>query len=548
MSSRLLNIFLLLFFSVIICIGGALLFFNKSASVTIFKKLPIINPVTKIYQELDTADTQHKTLLNFFNSHSKEYQLVQREEQADIIVSYNNNPTNTTIYRESLVFFTSNQTITDNLNLSDLQKINLDPVKTLDRQFDKIITLASYKNYLTDNYFSNSESAIEWKNDPQEIKKLVLSNDHYLGLLPVSSLTIDIHPLRLNNISALENPEQYPLSLIISAAAKKSNQLVSLVANLQPYIKTSKITKILAVGDIMMGRFVGVKINRSGNPAHSFEYVSDYLKRADITFTDLEAPFAYDTPLVSDGMILVAQSETVAGLTQSGIDLVTISSNHFGDALRSGMEDNFRILEKNNIPYVGAGRTEQDAFTPKLIEKNGTKFVFISFGSIMPDSYGASDDIAGTAWIDLEKDNDLEKVKKNIRDAKDQGDIVIVCFHWGTEYTPDPTSRQRLYAHQAIDAGADLIVGTHPHVVQANEIYKDKYIIYSLGNFIMDQMWSQETTEGILMPFYVYDKKIIALDLIPTQIIDYSQVKIISKEEGKHILTRIWSAGEKLVE
>jgi poly-gamma-glutamate synthesis protein (capsule biosynthesis protein) len=164
----------------------------------------------------------------------------------------------------------------------------------------------------------------------------------------------------------------------------------------------------------------------------------------------------------------------------------------------------------------------------------------------MPSSYGAEENAPGTAWIDLNDDHDLNLVITAIQEADSQCDILITGFHWGTEYTPNPTANQVKFAHAAIDAGSDLVVGTHPHVVQADEIYHDRYIIYSLGNFIMDQMWSEETREGVLLYSYIIDKNIISTSLVPTQIMDYSQVRIMEPGEGDYILERINQAALNL--
>lgn len=518
---------------------------QSNSDKSILSDIPLINKTHQVFLGLDKLDPIRSNIKEKIQQDPRQYVLTDKSTDADIIIEYDLVCSNNPIQSEPLIVAVNSQTILDNISSDDLRSI-ASGIVVDNLPYTKIKAPISYQKIVT-QIFNNKNSNIEFIEETGDLIEIVAGNKDSIGLIPLSSLTPQVLPLKLDGISVLEETIRYPWQINTCISGQDSAITQDLSESIASIIDSDKtITKVLAVGDIMMGRFVGVKINRSGDPAHPFEYVSDYLSKPDLTFTDLEAPLASDTPFVSDGMILVAQPDTVAGLIKSGIDLVTISSNHFGDALRSGMEDNFKIMEQNDIIYVGAGRTESEAFTPKVVEKNGTKFVFVSFGGIMPDSYGASGDIAGTAWINLEEDSDLDRVGEVIQQAKTMGDIVIACFHWGTEYTPNPTSRQRLYAHHAIDSGADIIVGTHPHVVQANEIYKDKYIIYSLGNFIMDQMWSQETTEGVLIPIYVYNNKIISVDLLPTQIIDYSQVKMLSKEDGKNILQRIWDAGDKL--
>ncbi|MFA4930743.1 MAG: CapA family protein, partial [Patescibacteria group bacterium] len=502
---------------------GLYFYFFRSAITTI--AIPLSPPTSIYFDQIDTETIDY--IQNKINTQTDDFQVIDNIDQADIIVSHQAGNNAVEIFHQPLILVSHRQTLIDNINLDSDQYLD----KTY-LQWEKILVAPEYYSVAIT---ISDPSVITTIDDRTEIINQVTQNPTALAFIPLSQLNIYVHPLSINNISALDDPDLYPVqaSIFISSVDQKlTNDFKETIGTLP---SPSPITSVLAVGDIMMGRYVGVKIARSGDYTHSFQYVSDYLQQPDITFAQLETPIA-PTNLTSEGMILVAAPETVQGLTASGIDLVSLSGNHFGDALRDGMESTFQILDENNIKYIGAGRSEDEAFNYQVIEKNGTKFGFISFVNIMPDSYGAAGDIAGSAWVDFNSDQDLEKVTASIKKTKANCDILIVGFHWGTEYTPHPTTNQIKFAHAAIDAGGDLVVGTHPHVVQADEIYHDKYIIYSLGNFIMDQMWSTETTEGVLMPIYVQNKQIISLDLVPTQIIDYSQVKIIPKSTGADIL------------
>lgn len=511
-------------------------FVIRSSSTTI--ALPLIQP-TKIY--INTSNELIDSSINqVINDNSDKYIFAEQKEGADIIINNQKENNSQIIYSQPLVAVVHPQTFIDNLEIDQLNNV----INNNFYDYDQIVISQQYINVLPDNLDISNEDMISVENSEQVIDYLY-KQPKAIGFLPLNELNIQVHPLKINEISVFDKPEDYPLQVNTYISGNKEDRIDAFIEKIQPLPKNKPITSILAVGDIMMGRYVGVKIARSGDNTHSFQYVSDYLQKPDITFAQLETPIA-PTTLTSEGMILIAQPSTVDGLVESEIDIVSISGNHFGDALRDGMEYTFNTLEENNILYIGAGRNEEEAFSHQVIEKNGTKFGFISYVNIMPSSYGAEGSIAGSAWVDFDSDDDLEKVKNSIIEAKNNCDVLLVGFHWGTEYTPHPTANQVKFAHAAIDSGADIVIGTHPHVVQADEIYQDKYIIYSLGNFIMDQMWSQETTEGVLLPIYVHDKQIIAVDLVPTQIIDYSQVKIISKQEGSHILRRIWDASAAL--
>lgn len=521
------------------------LFAQKGFSDIDFVKINTFRPKYSVNFKLDEINPNDLVLKKYLtDSQTEEFQFSD-QEQAKIVISYEPDQDSSPLYSEPLVVIINRQVLLDDLPFDQIGELT-NQLVIGDYTFEKLIFAKKYLSQVKKTFPNLNLDQAGLLSDNRQVIDFISSDQKAIGLIPLSQLDIQVHPVSLNGLSSFDQPALYPMQ--IYSFLSSSNQAIKdkIISATKPLFSSPQTNNLLVVGDIMMGRYVGVKISRSGDPSHSFEFVSDFLSKPDITIAQLEAPLSDRVGLTSEGMILVAQPETIAGLTKSGIDLVFNSSNHFGDALREGMEDNFQIMEKNNILYVGAGRTESEAFSPKYIEKNGLKLGFVSFVSIMPDSYGASEDIAGTAWINLDSESDLSRVQSIISQAKNNYDLLFVNFHWGTEYTPNPTSQQIMFAHAAIDSGADLIIGTHPHVVQADEIYQGKYIIYSLGNFIMDQMWSQETTEGVLLPIKIQNKKIISLDLIPTQIIDYSQVKIIGKDGGKNILQRIFQASHEL--
>ncbi len=522
------------------------LFGQTGFSFPQWKKVSIFSPQKyQVQLSLENKNPNDLVLSQYFSSHPDNFWITNSPSPDIVIDNTKKDDNSIELYSEPLVVVTNRQIFLDDISLDQLATIS-EKIEVDGYIFSQLVFAQKYSDSIK-NYFPNlNQQNIGLLSDNQSTIDYLQENPQAIGLIPLSQLTIEVHPLSLNKISVFDQPKIYPLRLSTYIFGTDQSLQKDIVKELQDQFSETSITRLLVVGDIMMGRYVGVKIARSGNPNHSFEYTANYLSSFDITVAQLEAPLSGNVPLTSEGMILVAQPETVTGLTNAGIDLVFNSSNHFGDAWSDGMKENFQILKQNNIQYSGAGRNISEAFSPQFIEKNNQKIGFLGFVSIMPDSYGASLDQPGTAWIDLNSETDLSRVQTIIHDTKNKCDLLFVNFHWGTEYTPDPTPAQIKFAHAAIDAGADLIIGTHPHVVQADEVYQGKYIIYSLGNFIMDQMWSQETTEGVLLPVEIVNGKIISTDLVPTQIIDYSQVKIIDKKLGRNILDRIVLASQKI--
>src|SRR5690606_2312827 len=134
--------------------------------------------------------------------------------------------------------------------------------------------------------------------------------------------------------------------------------------------------------------------------------------------------------------------------------------------------------------------------------------------------------IAFLGYDDIEVQQGVSKadpdiIRKEIQEARNMADIVIVQFHWGVEYVSQPSERQRKLGMLAIDSGADLVIGNHPHWIQPIEIYKDKLITYAHGNFIFDQMWSEKTKEGVIGKYYFYNNKLVDAEYMPIKIHDY---------------------------
>ena len=294
-----------------------------------------------------------------------------------------------------------------------------------------------------------------------------------------------------------------------------------------PKENTSSNT-LVAVGDMMLSRNVGTKIRAAGDVNSPFLKTAAILQNADITFGNLESPFYDQGKPVTEGMVFKAEPDTIGGLVYAGFDIVSLCNNHFGNQGQKGEQYTFSLLLKNNIQYVGAGETAAKARELNIIEKNGIKFGFLGYDDMIstytPQSYQATIEKPGVNPLVL------ENVKADVKKAKEQVDVVVVTFHWGTEYKTVPNQQQIDIAHTAIDSGASLIIGHHPHVAQYFETkpyekYQDGYIFYSLGNFVFDQMWSENTRKGLVAKVQFKGKNIEKVDAIPITIYDYFQPK-----------------------
>jgi len=277
---------------------------------------------------------------------------------------------------------------------------------------------------------------------------------------------------------------------------------------------------LVAVGDVMLSRGVGEIINATGDARSPFLKTVEILAQADITFCNLESPFYYGEPLNGDRLVFGADPETIEGLTYAGFDIVSLANNHFGNQGVVGMSFTFLHLNEHGIEYVGAGENEAKAREPTIIERNGVKFAFLAYNDVkeaIRKGYAATSDKPGFAVLTR------SSLMQDIEYAKEKAQVVVVSIHWGVEYETTPTERQTTYAHLAIDSGASLVLGHHPHVIQPVEKYKDGYIFYSLGNFVFDQMWSEATRIGLIAKIFFEGDQIERVETTEVTIYDSHQ-------------------------
>ncbi|KKT31974.1 MAG: hypothetical protein UX04_C0002G0085 [Microgenomates group bacterium GW2011_GWF2_45_18] len=270
--------------------------------------------------------------------------------------------------------------------------------------------------------------------------------------------------------------------------------------------KGSEKISILITGDIMLGRSVQTRSIQNNSYTWPFEKIADTLHNADVVFINLESPFSDPCALTDSGMTFCTRQEMIAGLTLSGVDVASVANNHAMNQGKEGLLFTEAILQRNDILFVGSKET------PMVIKNvKGTNIAFLAFN-------------------DVEQYQDLSQLSEEtlpllIVQANNKADIVIVMVHWGEEYTDHPTERQKKFAKLAVDAGADIVAGNHPHWTQPLEQYKNGWIVYSHGNFIFDQEWSAKTKQGVVSEWIVENKAVVEVKLLPVEIKQFGQVE-----------------------
>ncbi len=263
-----------------------------------------------------------------------------------------------------------------------------------------------------------------------------------------------------------------------------------------PPIKEEEKTSIMLSfgGDIMLDRGVKNSVNKNFNGDYSLLFKNlEILKNNDITFANLEGPVSNIGKDRHNLYSFRMDPSVLPAIKGAGFSIVSVANNHVGDWGRNAYADTLARLKENGILYTGGGMNELQAEQPTIIEKYGIKIGYLGFSDVGPNWMSANEKDAGLLLASNPRFSEI------VTNASKQVDYLIVSFHFGEEYKLKHNERQEYLAHKAIDAGAKIIIGSHSHVVEDAEIYRDGFIIYSLGNFIFDQGFSPETMEGMLL-------------------------------------------------
>lgn len=271
------------------------------------------------------------------------------------------------------------------------------------------------------------------------------------------------------------------------------------------FFKTSSTSSLPAidlrfVGDLMLDRGVkqAVLLNANGDYNFAFVAIPDLKKGADLLFGNLEGPISDQGELKGSAYSFRMDPAVSAVLKKQGFDILNVANNHAGDWGIEAFVDTLKHLKADGLAYTGGGLSWTEAATPTVIERQGFKVGFLGFSDVGPNWLAARGNTAGVLTIGEEKNFSVL-----ISQAAAKVDVLVVSFHFGEEYQTEPTPRQEELARLAIDRGAKLVIGHHPHVIQKVERYKDGLIAYSLGNFIFDQYFSPATMKGLVLDVVV---------------------------------------------
>jgi poly-gamma-glutamate synthesis protein (capsule biosynthesis protein) len=265
--------------------------------------------------------------------------------------------------------------------------------------------------------------------------------------------------------------------------------------------------------------------------------------RADLAIANFENPAPVRFRWHSSGTVFTADPALIAGLANAGLDWLSLANNHIRDAGATGILQTITALEKYGIAHGGAGAGYAAAHAPSMLTARGTAVAFLGYDTIAGSYWTKSATAVGSAQMTE------AALKADIAAARAAGAEVVVVFpHWGVEYTTRVSAQQSRLGRAAIDAGADLVIGNHPHWAGALEIYKGKPIWYALGNYVFDQTWSEPTMEGITLELTFSGTRLVQAVMRPHIILDKAQPNFLDPAgAGKVVMDQAFNASKGLL-
>ena len=321
---------------------------------------------------------------------------------------------------------------------------------------------------------------------PDEARQIMANGHELVSVVPWPELDAGSKALQVDGLHPGDS--LYPIQQSWALVADPAN--ASAVAELQLQLRDATpaaAVHLAAVGDIMLDRSLGYNLTR-GDLAYPFRDVADRLRAADITVGNLESALGDLGEPQPKRYPFRAPPEAAQSLGLAGFDVVSLANNHGMDYGPEALMQGIDLLREQDILPVGAGADAAAAHAPSIVEAEGLQVAFLGYVNVPQEassgfdtaSWTATESAPGLAWAEP------EAIGRDIAAIRDQVDLVVVLLHSGFEYQQPPSEPQQAAARAAVDAGADLVVGHHAHILQGIEWYGEGVILYGTGNFAFD--------------------------------------------------------------
>lgn len=375
----------------------------------------------------------------------------------------------------------------------------------------------------------------EWEFITQADAEIIMANGHQVVLvLPWSALTPDLKPLRVDG--RFPTDPDYPFHNRLTLQSE-NNTTSELLPILQTALAPDPIVHLASVGDIMLDRGLGIVI-QGGNLAYPFAKVAPLLQGADITVGNMESAMGdVGTPAIKSYPFR-APPVAAEALALGGFDVVSLANNHAMDYGPEALLQALDLLDTQGVATIGAGANFDKAHAPYLTQVNGLSLAFLGYVNVPVEATGfdtavwtATETTPGLAW------GTPDVIAADVTAVRPQADLVVVVLHSGYEYIEEPSEPQMTAAHAAIDAGADLVIGHHAHILQGIEYYNDGVIVYGLGNFAFEIDGAPETA---VLNVWLDQNGVHSLELIPAIIQEGGAPRLAESWEAAPILRQVY--------
>jgi poly-gamma-glutamate synthesis protein (capsule biosynthesis protein) len=349
-----------------------------------------------------------------------------------------------------------------------------------------------------------------------------------LAVMPASRTPAYAQVASIGGVDPLTRPGQYPLRL-------------------RSRTERPRVTTMTLVGDIMLGR--GVAAANPGDPGAALAPLRRRLAAADVTVGNLESTLSDDGAPRQGDDSFAADPAVVDDLAAAGFDVLSLANNHTGDYGPSALRTTVRLLGDSPIRGVGAGRNARAAWRPVVVEHAGQTFGFVAFNAI-GETPRATTTRPGVAEVRMRPRTgplsaaDLARVSGVVERLARRVDAVVVLPHWGTQYTSQPVLDQRRVGRALVDAGADIVVGGHPHWVQGIQLRRGRPVVHSLGNFVFDMDFSARTMQGVLLDLVFWDGELRGCRFTPYALDDAFAPRLVGPARGRRIAEPMWRASD----
>jgi poly-gamma-glutamate synthesis protein (capsule biosynthesis protein) len=293
-----------------------------------------------------------------------------------------------------------------------------------------------------------------------------------------------------------------------------------------------KEVSLVFAGDTVLDDTAGKIIEQGGDPFSDF---ADFFAGADIRITNLECVVS-TRGQANEKMYTFQAHPRVITVMKKHFDAVTLANNHSGDFGPDAFAEMLSLLKEAGLAQVGGGMNLKQAHTPLVFTRNGLRIALLSYNEFHPRSFEAGFDIPGVAW------SEDQQVTQDIQTARrvHRADLVIPVMHWGWENERTANPRQRQLAKLMIDAGADAVIGGHPHVTQDVSVYKGKPIVYSVGNFVMKETDNAFQRQAWVLKMYLDKRGVTRFETLPVKL-DMEGIPAVERGTS----TPCWQRGDK---